>query len=73
MNFGKQKINIDYARVNMTPYEFEKKLIEESDIQLFDRDDNGKVKGLNYFNFAVAASVLLNELSSSKSTNLTTE
>ena len=68
MNLDKQKIKLEYERVNMTPYEFEKKLVEEADISLFDYDDNGNIKGLNYFNFAVAASTLLKQLSSKPAT-----
>lgn len=67
MNQGKQRIKLDYGRVNMTPYAFEKKLVEEAEIPLFEYDDKGKVKGLNYFNFAVAASELLKQLSSKTS------
>jgi hypothetical protein len=52
----------------MTPYEFEKKLVEEADISLFDYDANGNIKGLNYFNFAVAASTLLEKLTSKPAT-----
>ena len=64
MELGMDKIipMIDYNKINMTPYEFDKKLVEESEVSLFDYNDNGSIKCLNYFNFGVAASILLTKL-----------
>lgn len=61
-NNNKEKIKLAYESTGLRPYEFEKKLVEQSRDSIFDYDENGHITGLNYFNFGVAASNLLDTL-----------
>lgn len=53
------KPQINYDNINMTPYEFDKTLIEMAQMDLFFRNENGTVKGLNHEVYARAAWSLL--------------
>lgn len=53
---------INYTDINMTPYEFDKTLIETSEEDLFVRNEEGKVQSLNHEAYAKAAKSLLESI-----------
>ncbi len=62
MQQNKPKITIQEDSIGMSRYEFDKKLLELNRKELFTCDDNGKIIGLNYEEYLVAAVNLLNKI-----------
>ena len=65
----KLKIVVDHDNVNTTAYDFEKRLIEESDKNIFLYDHKGKIMGLHYLNYAKAATTLLLKIAHERKKN----
>lgn len=55
----KLKLVIDHKDLKTTPYEFETRLLNESNKSLFLYNKDGKIQGLDYKNYAFAASKLM--------------
>ncbi|AIK95897.1 hypothetical protein [Candidatus Odyssella acanthamoebae] len=53
------KLIINHEDIKMTPYEFDKTLMKMVDTDLFFRNENGTVRGLNHDVYARAALSLL--------------
>ena len=61
MSDDKTKIFIDHESADITPHDFEKRLIKESE-GIFIYDTNGHIKGLDYLKYGQAATTLLSKL-----------
>lgn len=69
MSNQKLKIVINYDELEVSPYGFSKRLIKESGDKLFETNSRGSKTGINYFNFAVAASRLMDKILEEKRKN----
>lgn len=56
------KININQEEIGMTMYEFEKELIENNKSELFRYDENGKILGIDYYQYMIAATNLIHKI-----------
>lgn len=56
------RLIINYDEIKMTPYEFDKKLVDKKEVDLFVRDDAGRAVRLDHDAYAAAAMNLLNDI-----------
>jgi hypothetical protein len=61
MNDNKPKIVIDHESADITPHDFEKRLIRESK-DIFIYNESGHIQGLDYLKYGQAATTLLSKL-----------